>query len=165
MQTIAEIRLLNLDLLIEEFGTQDKVSELGGTSSVYLSQIRNQALDAKTGKPREMGSPISRKLEIGCGKERGWMDHLHGVAKIDGANHGSLVYQPQANDETTRTMLAAESVGNGFEGKGYDQWTQAALDLMLSLRLDQREGALAALRTHKSHLDPPRDGQTLPMAA
>ena len=75
MKTIAEIRLENLDLLIGEFGSQEKVAELGDTSSVYLSQIRNQTPDAKTGKPRQMGDPMARKLEEGCKKERGWMDH------------------------------------------------------------------------------------------
>lgn len=157
MKTISEIRVDNLDALIKEFGTQDKVAELGETSSVYLSQVRNQTPDVKTGKPREMGNPIARKLEIGCNKERGWMDHEH---DIEGAKPAPLVYPSQANDETSRTLLAAES-----SVAQHDQWTLAAIELMMTLRPDQREGALAALRTHKSHLDPPRDGQTLSMAA
>lgn len=76
MQTIAEIRLANLERLIKEMGTQDRVAEFGSTSSVYLSQIRNSAPDSKTGKLRVMGDEMARKLEIGCNKPRGWMDNF-----------------------------------------------------------------------------------------
>lgn len=75
MKTIAEIRLGNLELLIDEFGTADAVAEKSGTSAIYLSQIRNQAKDSKTGKPRQVGDDLARKLEAGCNKELGWMDH------------------------------------------------------------------------------------------
>mgnify|MGYP000154963875 CR=1 FL=1 len=63
MKTIAEIRLENLRLLIGEFGTQDKVAELADTSPVYLSQILNNAVDSKTGRVRQIGDPLARKLE------------------------------------------------------------------------------------------------------
>jgi len=75
MKTIAEIRLGNLERLIEEFGTAEAVAERSGTSPIYLSQIRNEAKDSKTGKPRQIGDPLARKLEAGCEKELGWMDH------------------------------------------------------------------------------------------
>ncbi len=75
MKTIAEIRLENLRLLIGEFGTQDKVAELADTSPVYLSQILNNAVDSKTGRVRQIGDPLARKLEEGCSKEIGWMDN------------------------------------------------------------------------------------------
>lgn len=82
MQTIAEIRLANLERLIKEMGTQDRVAEFGGTSSVYLSQIRNSAPDSKTGKLRVMGDEMARKLEIGCSKPRGWMDNYRSNEEI-----------------------------------------------------------------------------------
>lgn len=75
MKTIAEIRLDNLELLIEEYGSSDAVAELAETSPVYLSQLRNKALDSKTGRARQIGDPLARKLEIGCKKEVGWMDN------------------------------------------------------------------------------------------
>ena len=77
MKTIAEIRLDNLRLLIGEFGTQEQVAALADTSPVYLSQILNGAADSKTGKVRQIGDPLARKLEGGCGKEVGWMDNVH----------------------------------------------------------------------------------------
>ena len=62
---------------MEEKGTLDKVAVAGGTTSVYLSQLRNGVVDIKTGKVREMGSSMARRLEVGCGKPRGWMDTDH----------------------------------------------------------------------------------------
>lgn len=77
MKTIAEIRLQNLELLVDEFGTSDKVAAKADTSPVYLSQLRNKTPDSKTGKLRQIGDPLARKLETGCGKELGWMDNQH----------------------------------------------------------------------------------------
>lgn len=77
MKLVPEIRLLNLEKLVGELGTLDAVAERGGTSSVYLSQLRNGAVDAKTGKTREMGPAMARRLEVGCHKPRGWMDVEH----------------------------------------------------------------------------------------
>lgn len=79
MKTIAEIRLENLEALIKEFGTQERVAGLADTSPIYLSQVRNRSADSKTGKPRQIGDPIARKLETGCGKELGWMDNTHAL--------------------------------------------------------------------------------------
>ncbi len=47
----------------------------------------------------------------------------------------------------------------------YDIYTKEAIRIMIELKDYQREGALAALRTHVQNLGPPRDGQTLHMAA
>lgn len=80
MKTIADIRLENLELLIEEIGSGEAVAEKAGTSPVYLSQLRHKAIDSKTGKPRQIGDPLARKLEGGCGKEVGWMDNSHQLA-------------------------------------------------------------------------------------
>lgn len=79
MKTIAEIRLANLELLISEFKTAEAVATKANTNPVYLSQIRNRTPDSKTKRPREIGEPLARKLEMTCDKERGWMDHEHPV--------------------------------------------------------------------------------------
>lgn len=77
MKTIGEIRLENLELLIATEGTLDAVAEKANTSSVYLSQIRNAALDQKTGRPRQMGDQMARRLEVANEKPKGWMDTPH----------------------------------------------------------------------------------------
>lgn len=77
MKTIAEIRLGNLAILVEEFGSQDALAEKVATSPVYISQLLNQTPDSKTGKPRQVGDPLARRLESNCSKEIGWMDHEH----------------------------------------------------------------------------------------
>jgi hypothetical protein len=77
MKTIGEIRLENLELLIAAEGTLDAVAEKAGTSSVYLSQVRNGARDQKTGRPRQMGDQMARRLETAFDKALGWMDTPH----------------------------------------------------------------------------------------
>ncbi len=77
MKTVAEIRRTNLDALIKDAGTMEALAQLVGSSSVYLSQIRTAAVDVKTGRPREMGTAMARRLEAATNKPSGWMDADH----------------------------------------------------------------------------------------
>ncbi|SIR00489.1 S24 family peptidase [Pseudacidovorax sp. RU35E] len=77
MKTVGTIRRENLELLVRERGTLEAVAEAAGSTSIYLSQVRNQAIDKASGKPREMGSAMARRLEGGCAKPEGWMDVDH----------------------------------------------------------------------------------------
>lgn len=76
MKTVEEVRRLRLGLLREEFGTLVALNEKIGLDKrdSTLSQILNSAPNSKTKKPKEMGSPMARKLEQACDKEVGWMD-------------------------------------------------------------------------------------------
>lgn len=114
MQTVDEIRLKNLERLIAEFGTQERVAELAETSPVYLSQIMNAARDSKTGKVRQIGDPLARKLETGCNKERGWMDNPPTYIELHGTN-----------DPRTKAMMLMEHLPA-------DQW-ETALRLLNAL--------------------------------
>jgi hypothetical protein len=77
MKTVGEVRLENLEALVREFGTLDAVATRAESTSVYLSQLRNGTPDQKTGKSRQMGNAIARRLEAACGKPPGWMDASH----------------------------------------------------------------------------------------
>ncbi|OAK66058.1 hypothetical protein A3K87_09845 [Variovorax paradoxus] len=79
MKTNSEVRLENLELLVKELGTLEEVARRADSTSVYLSQIRNGTIDRKTGKPRQMGNAIARRIEVGCGKDSGWMDAPHPI--------------------------------------------------------------------------------------
>lgn len=46
-----------------------------------------------------------------------------------------------------------------------DKWILEAVSILKKLKPSQREGAVAALRTHVQNIGPPRHGHTLPMAA
>lgn len=86
MKAASDIRLENLEMLVNETGTADALAERSGLSPVYLSQIRSRAIDRKTGKPRNLGSQAARKLETGTGKPEGWMDQQHGGLAQTAAN-------------------------------------------------------------------------------
>jgi SOS-response transcriptional repressor LexA len=73
---INRIRLKNLELLISEAGSAAKLARTAGTSSSYLSQVRNQ-LPTKKGTPRAIGDDLAIKLEKAMKKPQGWMDGPH----------------------------------------------------------------------------------------
>lgn len=77
MKTVEEVRRIRLKMLIKEVGgTAADLNRATGKNdrdSTY-SQILNQSLGSKTGKPKQMGSPLARALEEACGKPLGWMD-------------------------------------------------------------------------------------------
>lgn len=77
MKPIGTIRRENLELLVREAKTLEVLATEVGSTPIYLSQIRNQAVDSKTGRPREMGTSMARRLEIARGKLEGWMDQDH----------------------------------------------------------------------------------------
>jgi len=70
------LRLENLELLITEAGSAVELARRVGTSSSYLSQVRNQMATRK-GTPRGIGNDLAEKLERGMGKPVGWMDDIH----------------------------------------------------------------------------------------
>lgn len=86
MKSVSEIRLENLERLVKEAGTADALAERSGISPVYVSQIRSRAIDAKTGRPRNLGSSASRKMEVGMEKPTGWMDKDHNQSDASGSS-------------------------------------------------------------------------------
>jgi len=68
MATI-EIRLKNLEALIEEFGGQRQLAERADLTPSVISQL-------KTGR-RSLGEKLARKIEAGAEKPTGWMDVDH----------------------------------------------------------------------------------------
>lgn len=77
MKTSAEIRIENLDRLVQETASKTlrELADRCDVSSAYLSQVRNKIPETKTGKPKNMGDSVARKLENGMGKPTGWMDY------------------------------------------------------------------------------------------
>jgi len=74
--TIDNIRRRNLELLVEEFGTQSAVALNCQTSVSNLSHILIRYRKSN-GKIVKMGATLARKIEAGCNKPVGWMDISH----------------------------------------------------------------------------------------
>jgi hypothetical protein len=92
MKTVDEIRLDNLKRLKKEFKTYAYIAEISNTAPAYLSQV----LSKKT--PRNMGEEVARKIETGCKKPYGWMDHDHGFIEEEApeyANHSEIEPEEQ----------------------------------------------------------------------
>lgn len=77
MKTIEEIRRDWLNLLIEQHKTIANLNVTLGRSrtDATLSQIKNKAIDSKSGNSRNMGSDLAREIEEKLGFEIGTLDH------------------------------------------------------------------------------------------
>lgn len=77
MKTSEEIRRQNLLLAIARAGNAAKLAALAETAPAYLSQLKKQTPDSKTGTPKGMGDDIARRIEKALGEPVGWMDTPH----------------------------------------------------------------------------------------
>lgn len=98
MKTIDEVRRANLLLAIARIGTAAKLAERVGTAPAYLSQIKNQTPDSKSGTPKTMGDDIARRIEVALGETEGWMD----------TPHSPVVLLPEAKSEPKTVAVAEE---------------------------------------------------------
>lgn len=76
MKTAAQVRLERLRMLVKEFGSIAALNRATGKQerdSTY-SQILNGSLSSATGRPKEMGPTMARKIEAVLDKPQGWMD-------------------------------------------------------------------------------------------
>jgi transcriptional regulator with XRE-family HTH domain len=67
---------------------------------------------------------------------------------------------PQYSSGQVVAMIANDTMRNG-DLQAHDPHTLTAIEIMQKLHPSQREGALAALKTHVGYLAPPRLGQAL----
>lgn len=77
---------MNLEHLIAQAGTLQKLAVLAARSHSQISQIRNRIPYHREGKLmfRQMGDKFARHLERIMGKPVGWMDQLHDPNEIVG---------------------------------------------------------------------------------
>lgn len=74
METVEDIRRMNLRHLVGEMGSVRAVADALGKSSAQISQWLNASPDSKTGKPRNISAVSARDIEEKLGKPRGWFD-------------------------------------------------------------------------------------------
>ncbi len=125
MKSAAELRRTNLEVLVQEKGTLAAVAQAAGTSSVYLSQIRSGTIDLKTNQPRSMGAEMARRLETGCGKPVGWMDHEHHLVEealrgMHDDEFDGVIEQHQEMVLTDEVILAIRDRHLPSQGESFD---------------------------------------------
>lgn len=86
MDTVEDIRRMNLRVLVEQKGSVRAVAELLGKSSAQISQWLNASPDSKTGKPRNISAISARDIEKKLGMPRGLFDQ-----PIAGPTTGTLL--------------------------------------------------------------------------
>ncbi|EPO7840014.1 hypothetical protein ACUF3I_003964 [Proteus mirabilis] len=100
MKTIEEIRREWLNMLIEQHKTIANLNIALGRAKTdaTLSQIRNKAIDSKSGNPRNMGSPLAREIEEKLGLEIGTLDHTPCKTDKSHRNNSFLEAYESADD-------------------------------------------------------------------
>jgi hypothetical protein len=78
MKTIAEIRRLRLEQLIDQFGSIAalNVALKRARTDSKLSQLRNASARKGRDRPTQMGDAMARLIEATLKLETGWMDNL-----------------------------------------------------------------------------------------
>lgn len=148
MQTVSETRRNRLEILIAKHGSVAELNTALGWARTdpKLAQIRNANMRKGRAKPHQMGDSMAREMEDKLKLPLGWMDTPPEVSETQ----QQRVEEPVAPYQVVRDL---------------DMYTLAAIGIMSNLSEAQREGAVATLRTYVQNLGPPRNGQTLPMAA
>jgi hypothetical protein len=141
MNSVADIRVANLERLVEELGTLEAVAAAAKTSSVYLSAIRHRKPDPKNGRPRSMGDVVARKIEEGCKKPHGWMDHE--PADWEVRNRAGELMRIEAKTQTDGGSAAAAPAA-GLDKEEFRR-TYNRLAEMVSTVPDDRRSEVANL--------------------
>ena len=68
---VKEIRLNNLNKLINEFGSINELANAINSSPSYISQLKNGSGN------KSMGDKYARNIEVAIKKPHGWMDKDH----------------------------------------------------------------------------------------
>ncbi|MAE82810.1 MAG: hypothetical protein CMB80_08760 [Flammeovirgaceae bacterium] len=71
LMDVKEIRLINMNYLIDSVGSVNEFADLIEGSASHISQIRS------TRSPKNVGATLARRIESAFNKEHGWMDKLH----------------------------------------------------------------------------------------
>lgn len=103
MKTNDVIRRQNLEEAIRLAGSARKLADLVETSPAYLSQLKNQTPDSKTGKAKMMGDDMARRIEAAIGVPAGWLDTSHEPAP-ESASHG-LVRSSHPDDAPSDDVI------------------------------------------------------------
>jgi hypothetical protein len=77
LKTIDDIRHANLKVAADRVGSATMLAEKAGVLAVYLSRLKNHAIETRTGNVKTMGAKVARKLEAAIGEPAGWFDADH----------------------------------------------------------------------------------------
>ncbi len=82
MKTVDDIRRDNLAIASKRAGSSTALAKKAGVSAVYLSRLKNRAVETRTGRVKAMGSQVARKIEAAIGEPVGWLDTDHSMTAI-----------------------------------------------------------------------------------
>lgn len=143
MKKIGEIRRANLARAVALAGTAAALGRLAEIDPAYFSQIKTGAPDSKTGKAKEMGDAVARKIESAIGMPIGWMDADHDDARPSLRIH-DIAHEELLRDEFFEKTLSPQAQALIEEIRGIDRagasskTFEALIALIRSIRWDEK---------------------------
>lgn len=141
------------------------------------STLKERVIEAMEGPPPVSGVELAAACKLSTASISDWRtgktktiegSNLIAASKRLGVRPEWLAngIGPKFHDTKTREQPAVHQnvVAYPVSKPKEDKWITAAVVILRKLKPSQRQGAVAALRTHVKNLGPPRYGQTLPMA-
>ena len=113
MKTNNETRRDNLAIAVSRLGSAAALADKAGVSAVYLSQIKNSAMEWKTGKPKAMGDDVARKIESAIHEPSGWLDVDRTSALSSGPVPDECIISPDEVAKLFRLFFASSREGRG----------------------------------------------------
>lgn len=102
MPTIADVRLRNLYVLAEQYGSWKRLSELTGVAPSQFSHMKRRGTEPSSPGARGIGDNLARRLERALGLPYAWMDANHD----DSQGHGLTMVQKTTLDTARRLARA-----------------------------------------------------------
>lgn len=134
--------------------------------------LADRLKNAMAGPPKITGMALAKACGVSQPSVSDW---LNGTTKsLDGVNLVTAAEFLRVNPKWLATGLGLKASPPPTNGNmasdvvgsyALDGWIVEAVKILSSLKPHQREGAVAALRTHVGNLTPPGDGQALSVAA
>lgn len=138
---IFQIRLQNLDRLVEEAGSAAELARRTESDPSYISQIRTRATYGR-GVTRRVGEKFARRLEQAMGKPLGWMDAPRNGAAGAGSFAGphAMPSRCDASVEDFRPGVYRHYKGNFYLAHGLAREDETNEVVVVYTRLYARDG-------------------------
>lgn len=136
MKMIEDLRVENMGLLRDQFGSVTALAARLQRSDSQVSQWINASINSATGQPRGMKPKTARWIEETVGKPKGWLDQDHSARPSHTSSDETTTFEQPAPKTTEQMIkeLAARVVDEGIDTA---EWAPGQFKFEISKLLNQ----------------------------